>query len=325
MTASPRRVFDKPAHGFDPRYLPAEAAFSALSAYRVLGDKRYLADAVRQLAYAHSRESRNHLVPIPRDVVPSIAEPFTGANAQIRLALGYYVAFKTTRRRVYLDWADAAVSAFLRLPTSEFAFGGRTFNLHHYFYSLREPHQPLSRVDLDPNQQAYVGLVATLFYFEPRSEHFRDAVLRLTAIEQLAAALAPMTPDGRLPLTATRPGEYDTAYGHLALMLSYWANRRWHSPHLDSTLIQALPWVEDFVRTGKSTSFYPVFKEAPAGPYEVFTTLPLVWSYSGDLSAWKRLYARTWLRWRDHARYPGGSATPFVLFELMGVPRSTYW
>jgi hypothetical protein len=36
-------------------------------------------------------------------------------------------------------------------------------------------------------------------------------------------------------------------------------------------------------------------------------------------------HAKTWLRSREHARYPGGSATPFVLFELMGMPRASYW
>jgi hypothetical protein len=69
----------------------------------------------------------------------------------------------------------------------------------------------------------------------------------------------------------------------------------------------------------------PCTAKMPAGPYEVSTGLPLVWGYGGALAPWRRLHAKTWLRWREHARYPGGSATPFVLFELMGMPRASYW
>jgi hypothetical protein len=181
---------------------------------------------------------------------------------QIRLALDYYVAVRSTARRIYLRWADAALAAFLRLPTSKVDVGQRSFRTSPL---LLQPSRASSAALMSGSRSEPTSLRWARrhpVYFEPRSQQFRDPPLRSLALGQLDVALALMTIDGRLPLTSARLGDYDTAYGHLTLMLVYRANRHWRSNRLDGLLIRALPWASDTVRSGMSVRFYPVYSES---------------------------------------------------------------
>jgi hypothetical protein len=134
---------------------------------------------------------------------------------------------------------------------------------------------------------------------------------------------------GRLPVS-TYPGDtdlYDTRYGHVTLMLVCWANRYWDDDRYHALLSRSAQWVNEYTHGGARTERYsPVVYSGPVpDPHELYYRLPIIYFYGGDRMALERALDEVWSRWQDFASEQGGFTTPFVVFDLMGIPVSQYW
>ena len=273
-------------------------------------------NAEKQLSYAHSLETPDHkIVYIPEGSDVAI----WGSNIQGRLALGYYMAYKTTKNDMYLRWAEDALEAFLEMPRSEVQLGDRTFFLFRY--------TPDSSAQVDPNQQATIGLTMTLFYHEPKSRYYLDANMRAVALENLDSSISLMTPDGRLPLAQEEfyIHQFDTRYGSFTLFKLSWANQFWKELRYEEALRRSVPWLDEITRAGISLRYYPEFYSGPPpDPAELWWRLPVMYYFGGDMVALQIELDKSFEQWLNFADIPDHWSTPFVVFKEMGIPHEVY-
>jgi hypothetical protein len=329
IRSQPDQVFDQPEMTSSRAY-PAENAQLFLAAYLVTGRSQYLEDARRQLDYARASETAEHLHRFPADLdADTPPEGFVSSLAQARLALGYFVAFKATRSQMYLRWAEQAVVALLLLPRAEQCHQSRCFQRHYYLYSLVAPYTPYPGTQLDPNQQAFIGLAMTLLYHEPRSRLRGNEELRTLALDQLEGALALMDSTGRLPLGQHAPWSdlFDTRYGCDALFLTMWANTHWKRPDLDSLLAKGTRWLWLYTDGVATTSQeYPLRYEGPPNEsMEMYCRLALMHRYGGDIGSLQRALDDVWSKPALYTEHRGGWTTPFAVLPLVGLSLAEYW
>ena len=321
-------ILSETACGFNPRVYPAEAAISFISAYQVTGNVDYLEDAKRQLEFAHSLENSNNYIQLPPETISWIDKKAVGTNAQVRLILGYYLAYRGTDDKKYLKCADESMIALMRLQTTDYVYKGKVYKLFKYCYSIEQPQTALSGIEIDPNQQAFIGLTMTLLYHDKDSIFFHDSKIKTLALNQLEAALVLERPDGKLPLAESRINELDTRYGHLALMLVYCSNQFWNDTEFDTRLRNSIKWVASYTKLSTTDRYYPqkYYGKLP-DPVEAYSRLPLIYAYGNttDQKAIQDMLNEIWSRWPEFSEYPGGWSTPFVLYTVINMPKSYYW
>lgn len=321
-------IFSEAACGFNPSVYPAESAVSFISAYQATGNVEYLNDAKRQLEFAHSLEDDNHYIQLPPDTIPWIDKKAVGTNAQVRLCLGYYMAYRGVNEKKYLEWADKSMEALLKLQTTDYIYKDKAYKLYNYCYSLEKPYEALSSIEIDPNQQAFIGLAMTLLYHDENSIYFHDSKMKILALNQLEAALTLKQPNGALPLAESRLNELDTRYGHLALMLVYCSNQFWNNTQIDHVLKDSVKWVTAYTRSMTTQRYYPqIYNDKLPDPVEAYSRLPIIYAYGNksDQKAIQDMLCEIWSRWPEFSKYPGGWSTPFVLYKIINVPEIYYW
>ena len=63
---------------------------------------------------------------------------------------------------------------------------------------------------------------------------------------------------------------------------------------------------------------YTFFGSVP-DPAELWYRLPVFYLYGDDSAPLEAALAVMWQNWREFAAFPGGWATPFVVFDAMGI------
>ena len=323
MMASPGQVFSSNVKSLA---YPAEVAQPSFVGARITGNAAYLADGVRQVEWAHTQENPAHLIKQP-DGAPGAAgnPPLTASLGQSRLAIGYWLAWKTTGNATYVQWADDAFAALAGLQMTQRCWNAQCFDLFYYLYFLDPPNGPLGGVDFDPNQEAFHAVAATLLYFEPKSRFFHDATMATLAKNMMNAALVMMNASGQIPLTSAPQftQSFDTRYGHATLMLVTWANHYWKDPDIDTKLKLGATWV---AHSGANTlRYYPEFLDGPVpDPAELYYRLPVLYFYGGDRTPLEAALTPLWAEWQ-RADITEGFMTPFNIYEDMGIPQTEYW
>lgn len=314
QASAPGGVFSEANEGADaysPRAYPAESAITFWSAWLTTGDNAYRLAAERQIEYARSLENKDHLI--------SFAG-YVERNAQSRLVLGYFIAYRMTGEVAYLNDADDAMAALLSLQRVAWQYGGNFYQLYYYTYEPVPPYAPVSWPGLNPNQDASMGLAMTLLYHEPGSRLKGDANLKVQALEHLDAIGALQTADGRLPNAEVRMNEFDTMYGGVTLFQLYWANTYWQESRYNEVLRKSLPWLDQYTRDGLVLRTYPeTYLGPPRNPRDLWFRLPVLWTYGGDLRAWNTSMDEIWDKWPTFADHPGGWTDSTCLLSLMGV------
>lgn len=315
MKLSPGGVFSEANSGVDaysPRAYPAEAAITLWSAWLATGQLEYRQAAERQIQYARSLENEDHLI--------SFAG-YVERNAQSRLILGYYIAYRMTEDIAYLQDADDAMAGLLSLARVPWAYNGRTYMFYYYTYDPIPPYTPGSWPGLNPNQDATMGLVMTLLFHSSESRYAGDANLKEQALEHLDAVIALQASDGRLPNAEVRMDEFDTMYGGVTLFQLYWANTFWKEAKFDAALQKSFPWLDQYTREGLVLRTYPdIYVGPPHNPRDLWFRLPVLWKYGGDLTVWNQTMDELWSRWPTFADHRAGWTDSTCLLFLMGVP-----
>jgi hypothetical protein len=313
MRSSPNQVI---SDSIWARAYPSKVAISFFSVFDVSRDPTYLEDAVRQVEWGHSQETPNDLIRQPPGApgtdggAPSLFSSFGLSSS----ALGYELAFKSTRDPRYVQWADDTISALLALPTTVGCWQGRCFNLFYLLYLLDPPFSPYGTVDLEPAQVATHGV----------------ALISEIAHAQLDAALIMMDSNGRIPLTShpSHVNQFDTAYGSVTLLWVTWANRYWKDQRYDQALELGAKWLNEYTHGGARTlRYYPTSHTGPVpDPQELYYRLPLFYFYGGDLETLGTALDDIWMQWPNfEANVRGGYVSPFIIFKDMGIPASEYW
>lgn len=333
MAGHPGGVFAESSDVYDARLVPAEVAETALSAWRVTGDPKFLADARRQIDYAHSLLGQDHLLPFPLDALgDSRPHPqgVVGSLGQVRLALGFYTAYRATGDAEYLSWADASANAWRSLPRAPACVQGTCFELPAFLYEHAAGFPILSPPFVNPNQDAFSGCLLALLWADPHSVLHNQPAVLAEARSLLDAAVVLQLADGRIPLDS-EPRDivrYDSGYGMTALFLLQWANTVLHDMGYDAKLRAGAAWQNRLTAGGPRTERYPadgpLVVGPPPEPTEYFMRLAALATYGGDVPALQGGLADEFSKQEDFDTFDGGWMTPFTIFESLGLARSIY-
>jgi hypothetical protein len=236
-----------------------------------------------------------------------------GKNSNVRLALGYYAAFKASGDPRYLKDFDRSLVFFDRLPRGETTSSvtGRRFILPvHVFVGFEMP-KAESGVSIDPNQDASVALAYTLAFHEPASIFFLNSAVGERARENLAAALDMIREDGFLPLSDEPKwrDKCDTAYSWWTLYQAHLANGFWQDQSAARKIQAAYDYLRPAVAAGRTMRVYPMTYDGPAkNPAEFWLALPVAAAYgrSHDIEAIYGVLNRIFERPQDWWDTPGG-------------------
>ena len=312
----PNKVFSEWRHGFDPSSYPSESAISFLSAWKVTGKKEYLRSAIRQLEFAHNLENRYHLLPQHQD------KPFVARISQARLCIGYVVAYFVVKDKLWISRADDAFEGLLLLKQTKVRWKNQEYQVFYHGYQPNPPFAPISKTFLNPNQDAAVGLCATLLYHIPKSRFFQKSNLAKIAHNSLDASIALQNEYGTFPEAQTELDHIDTRYGHHTLFWIFWANTYWKEKTYDYALRKSLPWIVRYTQKGTTLRYAPNFYDGQMpDPPELWCRLPILYYYKQDLRMWKITMKRLWQDWEDFADFPGGFVAPICVLDEMKIPR----
>jgi hypothetical protein len=191
-----------------------------------------------------------------------------GSNMQIRLALGFWMAYKETGDIRYLVQADRSAAIVFNAPrvVAISSYSGKSYLLPAYVYSFSEADVfPASGRTLDPNQEATLALMAQLLLLTPNSSFYRDTVLYKLRDDFINAALDMMTLPRCLPTAdqdAVRVG-CDTTYGWVTIFQLSAINRTLKDPRLALAIQNQYKFYSQITLKGMEERTYPTRLTAP--------------------------------------------------------------
>lgn len=286
LNAQPNRVWEGVPY-------PASEVYDLLSGWMVTQNEEWKADIERQLAYAHTRLTPDGF---PDDTT---TYTFLSRDTMAREATAFYDAGLVLRNPQYRRWADEiAVRMMTSLARTDFTWKGRTYKLFHVTYDRQPPHAPLdSATSIDPNQNAELGALYTMLYFDPSSVLYRNALAKEIATNELEAAMALQTPTGELALNSGSPyiDQYDTNYGSYATSLWVRANTYWKSPTYAQHIALAGQWFSRHMERGsEGEHFWPAHTDT-VSTWEMWFRVPALLAAGVDTGDYVRMIKNSWL------------------------------
>ena len=311
------RAAGKPAAGG----YPTEPALPFLSAYQLTREARFVSQAERQLAYAHSAE-RNGLLAMPREGL-LVAH----RDAQARQICNFYLAYRVLADGRYLRWADTCAKAMMAtIPRQAHECAGQSYiQFASTFINVDDPQSSRAAYGIDVNQNAEVGLAFGLLCHDPASAFFDNPLAKEIALQETLASMSIQDmKTGAIPLTeaSEQIRWYDTAYGSYAAFSWVWSQLLWRDPRMEEHVRAAGRWLGAKMDLSKDSNRYYAFRNPSTSmpPWEASYRLALYWYCGLDASQFiAGLFERM-------PKIPPGDPflTLWACYDLMGIPRAYY-
>lgn len=199
------------------------------------------------------------------NVVDANGVKYVGSNGQIRIAMGFWIAYRETGDVKYLYAADRTADWVLNAPTitTTSSFTGKTYQLPAYLYTTGRA--VASSRSLDPNQEASLALAAQLLYTTPGSKFYNDASIAAKRDEYIRAGHDMLSLNRCVPASdqAGLRDSCDSQYAWSAIAEFHALNVALKNPTLDADLRKQYAYYAPITLAGRSIKAYPTAYDGP--------------------------------------------------------------
>jgi hypothetical protein len=185
-----------------------------------------------------------------------------GSNVQMRLAMGFWQAYKETHEANYLKAAEVSADIIFTAPhiAVKSKFTGRTYVLPAYIYAFdSDVLKATSGRSLDPNQDATLAVMAHILATEPTSIFFKSKTLLSLRDQYIAATLDMFSLPRCLPI-ADQDGfrdDCDSLYGWFAIYQMAVLNRSLKAPKITEAIRHQYAFYSPITLGGRSQRVFP--------------------------------------------------------------------